>query len=136
MTKMIFVNLPVTDLAAATRFYDAIGCQKNEQFSNDQASSMVWSDAIYFHLLTQNFFKTFTDLPLADARSVCGALYALSFDDRAEVDRTAEAARGAGGAVDLRPATDMEWMYSRQIADPDGNILELVWMNVGAMAAG
>ena len=25
MAKMIFVNLPVTDLAASTRFYEAIG---------------------------------------------------------------------------------------------------------------
>ena len=52
MSKMIFVNLPVKDIAAATRFYEAIGCQKNEQFSDHQASSMVWSDVITFHLLT------------------------------------------------------------------------------------
>lgn len=30
MPKMIFVNLPVKDLAAATRFYQALGCEKNE----------------------------------------------------------------------------------------------------------
>lgn len=36
MPKMIFVNLPVKDLAAATRFYEAIGCSKNEQFSDHQ----------------------------------------------------------------------------------------------------
>ncbi|MGO8048377.1 VOC family protein, partial [Rhizobium johnstonii] len=50
MPKMIFVNLPVKDLAAATRFYEAIGCSKNEQFSDHQASNMVWSDAIFFLL--------------------------------------------------------------------------------------
>ena len=31
MAKMIFINLPVKDLAAATRFYEAIGCVKNPQ---------------------------------------------------------------------------------------------------------
>lgn len=29
MSKSIFVNLPVADLAASTRFYEAIGCVKN-----------------------------------------------------------------------------------------------------------
>jgi hypothetical protein len=46
MPQMIFVNLPVKDLAASTRFYEAVGCVKNEQFSDDKASSMVWSDNI------------------------------------------------------------------------------------------
>ena len=29
MPKMIFVNLPVKDVAASTRFYEAIGCSRN-----------------------------------------------------------------------------------------------------------
>jgi len=33
MPKTIFLNLPVKGLAAATRFYEAIGCKKNEQLS-------------------------------------------------------------------------------------------------------
>ena len=32
MAKLIFVNLPVRDLALATAFYQAIGAEKNEQF--------------------------------------------------------------------------------------------------------
>ena len=31
MAKMIFVNLPVADLARATAFYEAIGAVKSEQ---------------------------------------------------------------------------------------------------------
>jgi predicted lactoylglutathione lyase len=44
MAKMMFVNLPVADLAVATRIYEAIGCKKNPQFSDANAASMVWSD--------------------------------------------------------------------------------------------
>lgn len=44
MSKMIFVNLPASDLVASTRFYEALGCNKNDQFSDETASSMVWSD--------------------------------------------------------------------------------------------
>jgi predicted lactoylglutathione lyase len=32
MPQMIFVNLPVADLAAATRFYEALGAEKNTRF--------------------------------------------------------------------------------------------------------
>ena len=30
MAKMIFVNLPVSDLARATAFYQAVGAEKND----------------------------------------------------------------------------------------------------------
>ena len=46
MSKMIFVNLPVRDLAASTKLYLALGGELNPQFSNDQASSVMFSDAI------------------------------------------------------------------------------------------
>lgn len=132
MSKMIFVNLPVSDLTSATRFYQAIGCTQNAQFSNEDASSMVWSDVISFHLLTRAFFQTFTTLPLADAKAACGAMYALSLDSRAAVDATIAAGQAAGGTLDGRPPIDLGWMYNRQIQDPDGHVLELAWMDTTA----
>ena len=60
MAKMIYVNLPVADLGAAARFYEAIGCEKNPQFSDANAASMVWSDTITFALLTHDHFASFT----------------------------------------------------------------------------
>lgn len=133
MTKMIFVNLPVADLAAATRFYQAIGCTRNEQFSDANAASMAWSDAISFHLLTRDYFQTFTDMTLADAREACGAMYALSIDSREAVDAAIDAGIAAGGKPNGRPAIDMGWMYNRAVHDPDGHVLELVWMDMAAM---
>ena len=43
MARMIFINLPVTDLVRSTNFYEAIGAEKNPAFSNEQASMMVLS---------------------------------------------------------------------------------------------
>lgn len=54
---MVFVNLPVRDLAYATRFYEAIGCEKKQQFSDQNAASMVWSDSITFQLLDTRLFQ-------------------------------------------------------------------------------
>ena len=85
MTRMIFVNLPVTDLARATAFYQAIGFTKNDMFSNEQASGMVWSDAIHVMLLDHAFYATFTDKRIIDGRTQSGVLLCLTFDSRAAV---------------------------------------------------
>jgi uncharacterized protein len=132
MPKMIFVNMPVKDLAAATRFYEAIGCVKNEQFSGENASSMVWSDAIIFQLLTHDYYATCTTRPIADAHKTSGMLIALSRDSREEVDAITEAAAAAGGKADIRERQDMGFMYLRTFEDPDGHVFEPAWMNVEA----
>lgn len=135
MPKMIFINLPVRDIATATRFYEAIGCKKNEQFSDDKASSMVWSDAITFQLLTQDYFATFATKPIADARETVGMLIALSCDSREAVDSITEAAAAAGGKADIREPQDMGFMYLRTFEDPDGHVFEPAWMDMRAASA-
>ena len=86
MPKMIFVNLPVTDLARATAFYHAIGAEKNPQFCDDTASCMVFSETIYAMLMTHDKFRQFTPKPISDARTSNQVLFCLSADSRAEVD--------------------------------------------------
>jgi uncharacterized protein len=134
MPKMIFVNLPVKDLAAATRFYEAIGCTKNEQFSDDRASSMNWSDTITFQLLATDFFASFTPKEIADAGKSSEVLIALTFDNREDVDAITDAAAASGGKADIRERMDMGWMYNRAFEDTDGHIFEAVWMDMEAAA--
>ena len=136
MSKMVFVNLPVKDLHAAIHFYEAIGCAKNEQFSNNQAASMVWSDTITFMLLSHDFFRTFTPKPIADAHETCEVLVALSRDNREAVDTIVEAAAAAGGKADIRDPQDMDFMYGRSFEDPDGHIFEPFWMDMTQMPKG
>lgn len=133
MTKMIFVNLPVNDLAAATRFYAALGCERNPQFSDDNASSMVWSDTVTFQLLKRDYFSTFISKPVADAKASCEMLMALSCDTRDGVDTLAKAGERAGGDPGVREPLDMGFMYNRAIEDPDGHVIELVWMDMSAV---
>jgi uncharacterized protein len=135
MTKMIFVNLPVRNLAVATRFYEAIGCEKNQQFSDENAASMVWSETITFQLLTLDFFKTFAPKPIANTRETVGALIALSRDSREEVDAITEAAAAAGGKADVRERQDMGFMYGRAFEDSDGHVFEAMWMDMEAASS-
>lgn len=135
MPRMMFLNLPVRDLAAATRFYEAIGCQRNAQFSDENASSMVWSEAISFHLLTHAYFETYVRKPIADAQASTGMLIALSCDSRAAVDAMIDAAAAAGGRADIREPQDMGFMYLRTFEDPDGHVFEAVWLDMSQMPA-
>lgn len=133
MAKRIFVNLPVTDLAASTAFYEAIGMTRDPRFSNGAATAMVWTDAIGFMLLTHDLYRTFTDKTIADAHATSAVLIALALDGRAEVDAIAEAAVAAGGTT-LHDAEDEGFMYSRAFADPDGHGFGPFWMDVAAMS--
>ncbi|QQV76475.1 lactoylglutathione lyase [Sphingomonas aliaeris] len=135
MPKMIFVNLPVTDVARSTAFYEKIGMQKNPKFSNDQAVSMVWSDTIYFMLLNHAFYATFTNKQIIDAHTTSGALISLALDSREEVDAIAAAAIAAGG-TEVHDAEDLGFMYSRAFADPDGHGFGPFWMDPAAAEAG
>jgi predicted lactoylglutathione lyase len=135
MPKTIFINLPVKDLAAATRFYQAIGCTKNEQFSDHQASSMVWSDTITFQLLVTDYFAGFTPKKVADAHAVSEVLIAVSLDSREAVDAVVGSAAASGGKADVRELMDMGWMYNRAFEDPDGHVFEAIFMDMDAASA-
>src|SRR5215207_8928786 len=132
MSKLIFVNLPVSDLARATAFYQAIGAKKNEQFCDGTASCMVFSDTIHAMLLTHDKFSQFTPKKIADAKTSSEVLICLSADSRADVDGIVGRAEGAGGGVDPCPKQDYGFMYGRSFEDPDGHIWEVMWMDVEA----
>ena len=133
MPKMIFVNLPVADLPAATAFYEAIGATRNPQFSGPTASCMVLSDTIHVMLLTHEFFATFTNRPIADAHAATGMLLCISQDSRAGVDAITDQALAAGGKEPRAPQ-DHGFMYGRSFEDLDGHIWEPMWMDVEAAA--
>lgn len=132
MPKMIFVNLPVTDLRRAIAFYEAIGAVKNPQFSDDTASCMVFSEAIYAMLMTHDKFRQFTSKPIADARTSNQALFCLSADSRNEVDDIVAKAEAAGGVADPSPKEEYSFMYGRSFEDPDGHMWGVNWLDMAA----
>ena len=136
MAKMIFVNLPVTDLKRSMAFYEAVGFTNNPQFTNDQAAAMMWSDEIVVMLLDHEFWKTFTDKAIPDARSSAQVLLCLSQDSREAVDAIVDKAVGAGGRSEPTPNQDMGFMYGRSFEDPDGHIWENVFMDMTAVPEG
>ena len=130
MSRMIFVNLPVKDLARSKPFYEAIGFRNEPKFSNEAAAMMVLSDTINVMLLTHPFYATFTRKPIADAHDSSQVLLCISCDSPAEVDRITDAAAAAGGKSDVAPKQQMgDAMYGRSFEDPDGHHWEPMWID-------
>lgn len=132
MARMIFVNLPTSDLERSRAFFTGLGWQINPQFSDENAICVVVSDTIYLMVLTRDFFQTFTDKPIADPQTSLQVECSFSADSREEVDALAEKALAAGGS-EPRPAQDLGFMYSRTFLDPDGNQFGAVCMDPSAM---
>jgi len=134
MSTMVFINLPVSDLARATAFYQALGYPLNPVFSDDTASSIVVSDTVYVMLLTHAKFSEFTDKAIA-APDTIEVINSLSAETKDEVHRIVDAAVVAGGTED-RPEMDLGFMFQRSFNDPDGHRWEYVWMDPAAQEDG
>jgi uncharacterized protein len=137
MSKMIFVNLPVTDLQRSMRFYEAVGAANEPKFTNQAVAMMRFSDEVNVMLLTHDSWRTFTSKTIPNAHESAQVLLCLSVDSREAVDAQVEAARAAGGAIDVTPKQDMGgMMYGRSFEDPDGHIWEVMWMDTSAAEQG
>ena len=134
MSKLIFVNLPVADLAAARAFYEAIGFTNNPQFTDETAACMVLTDVIHVMLLTHDKFAQFTPKRIADAKATSEVLICISADSREAVDEITEKALAAGGR-EPREKQDYGFMYGRSFEDPDGHIWEPMWMDMAGFEA-
>ena len=131
MSRMIFVNLPVTNLNLSIDFYKSLGFENNPQFTDDTAACMVWSDTISVMLLTHAKWSTFTSRPIPPASS-SEVMLAISCDSREKVDKM-NAAAANNGTPDINPVQDLDFMYSRALADPDGHVWEVMWMDMSAI---
>ena len=108
----LYINLSVADLAKATAFYEAIGFVKNEQFSNEQASGMVYDETLSVMLLTHDFMKTFLPVQktIADTHKTAEVLIALQVSSKEAVDALYNKALAAGGKATIA-TQDHGFMY-------------------------
>jgi len=136
MARMIFVNIPVTDLTRSITFYEAVGFQRDDHFCDDDAQMMVLSDTISVMLLTHARFNSFTPKTIPDTRTTAQALFCVSAGSRAAVTAMVDQAVAAGGTPDPTPEQDVDgFMFGRSFEDPDGHIWEVMWMDVAAATA-
>ena len=133
-SRLLFLNLPVKDLAASVAFFRTLGFEFDERFTDESATCMVVSDKAYVMLLQEARFADFTAKPIADAQTT-EAIVAVSAESRDAVDGFADAALGAGGSTANDPM-DLGFMYSRSFHDLDGHLWEVMWMSPEAVEGG
>ena len=128
MNKQIIFNLAVKDLDKSKAFFSALGFSFNPDFSNESSAFMVIvDDHIYAMLMTEAFFQSFIDKPLAQAREANEVIICLSCESREEVDSLIAKATAAGGRIP-HPPDDHGFMYDQGFEDLDGHLWNLVWM--------
>ena len=134
-SRLMFVNMPVSDLDASKEFFGKLGFEFDARFTDETCACMVVSDQAYVMLLTEEKFSGFATTPLADARRSTEALFCVSAESREGVDSFADAAADAG-ASPARDPQDYGFMYGRSFNDLDGHTWEVMWMDPKAVEQG
>src|SRR3954447_16324787 len=133
--RMLFVNMPVTDLERSKAFFAALGFGYNPHFTDETAACMLVGEHAFVMLLTREKFAEFSKLPIADPATHTLALYSFSVASRDEVDAVGAAALAAG-ATEADPVEDYGFMYSRSFFDLDGHGWQVMWMDPAAAEQG
>jgi predicted lactoylglutathione lyase len=131
--RMLFVNLPVTDLARSKAFFAELGFSFNPAFTDDSAACMLVGEHAFVMLLQRERFAEFSKLPIGDPSTHALALYSFSVSSRDEVDTVGAAALAAGG-TEADEAEDLGFMYTRSFFDLDGHGWQIMWMDPAAVA--
>ena len=126
MHKQIIFNLAVRDLEKSRAFFSALGFTFNPQWSGEHALFMNIVDGIHAMLMTEPFFRSLIDKPLASAREANEVIVCLSCESREEVDSLIARATAAGARIP-HPPEDLGFMYDQGFEDLDGHLWNLVW---------
>ena len=128
MNKLVIFNLAVKDLARSKAFFASLGFTFNPEFSSDSSAYMVIvEDHIHAMLMTEPFFQSFIDKPLAQAREANEVIICLSCESREELDSLIAKASAAGARIP-HPPEDHGFMYDQGFEDIDGHLWNLVWL--------
>jgi hypothetical protein len=128
ISRKVFINLAVRDLPKSMDFFKSLGFEFNPQFTDAKAACMVLSSEGFVMLLSEPFFRTFTDKQVCDTSTHTEGMFALSCDSKAEVNEIVEKALKAGGKR-AKDAVDHGFMYGWSFYDLDGHHWEVMWMD-------
>ncbi|OAP59730.1 hypothetical protein AYL99_07028 [Fonsecaea erecta] len=144
-----FLNLPVSDLARSIAFYTSLGFVQNHTFSNSTSAMISLPILTHFTnphespikimLLCHDFFESFLppNKSMANAKTTAQMIFCISQESKEAVDTMVNKAAGSGVDVDIRGRNEAQkkaeqnsGMYIRNFEDPDGHVLEVVYMPV------
>lgn len=128
MSRMMFVNLPVADVAASREFFIGLGLTINDQMSNESTASLWVNDMTIVMLLSKERFAEFIVDDICDTATSREVLIAVSATSREDVDAMCDKAISLG-ATAWMDAQDHGFMYGRSFRDLDGHVWEVMSMD-------
>lgn len=134
MTKELWINLPVKDVARSKEFFSRLGFSFNEQMSTDHSACLlVGAKKLVVMLFAEPVFKGFTQHEVADTKQATEVLFSIDAESREEVDEMAKKATDAGGMVFGKPSENQGWMYGCGFTDLDGHRWNVLYMDMSKM---
>ena len=132
----IFVNIPTSDLERSKAFYTSLGADINPLFTDENAACIVWDENVFFMVLTKEYFAHLHRQ--AGRRHQDPRAGAHRPQPRLARGRRQGRSRPASptAAASRARAQDYGFMYTRDLEDPDGNILEFLYMDPAAAEQG
>ena len=135
MTRQIWLNLPVKNVAKAKDFFWKIGFSFNEQHDTPSSTCMVIGEGNFVVMLFEELlFKSFSQNELTDTQSSSEILISIDSESKEEVDALAEKVKKAGGTVFSPPAESQGWMYGFGFADLDGHRWNVLYMDFSKLS--
>lgn len=131
MTKQIWLNLPVKNVAKAKDFFWKIGFSFNQQHDTPTSTCMLVGDGHFVVMLFEEIlFESFSQNKITDTRSSSEILISIDAESKEEVDELIEKVKTAGGNVFAPPAESQGWMYGAAFADLDGHRWNVLYMDL------
>lgn len=129
MTKELWINLPVKDLARSRAFFGKLGFTFHPRHEgSDEAAGLIIGDKkIMVMLFPEATFRKFTGQAIADTGQVSEVLLSIDADSRQAVDELIRKVEEAGGTVFGKPQGE-GWMYGAGFTDPDGHRWNVLYM--------
>lgn len=132
MTNHIFVNMPVKDPKRSVEFFTKLGYTFNEQFTGENAATMIVAENVFVMFIVESFFKELSQLEIPDRKKYAHACIVLGAESREEVDKMVNLAVEAGG-IARDDVQDQDFMYGHSFEDLDGHLWEVSWMDPAAL---
>ncbi len=127
-SKHLYINLPVNHVKESIAFFEQLGFEFEQQFTNDQAACLVIDDTITVMLLSLRHFQSISEKQLVDAKKASEVIISMRVHSREEVDELVEQAMAAGGSP-FKEKQDHEFMYGWSFQDLDGHLWEVFYMD-------
>jgi predicted lactoylglutathione lyase len=138
MTKEIWLNLPVKDIARSKAFFTALGFSFDPRHGNstEAAGMIIGEKKMMVMLFNEANFRQFTGHEIADTAKGNELLISFDAESREEIDELARKAEAAGGTIFGKPTEHQGWMYGCGFIDPDGHRWNALFMDMDKLPKG